>query len=276
MPFDPTYAIVENEDCNLHYWYEGTGPLITFIPGGNGHGRQYNNMISLFSDKYTCMTFDRRQMSASKVKVNKLFSHTQAARDVKAIIQAMGFEKSIIFGNSLGGIIGFQFAIDFPKMVDHLISHEAPTFGLLPNASALHDFSRDMYETSRTSIPAAAEKFSTILIGYDDEGVPATTSPEPENQINFWQNETLPMSLYTPDLRRIVENGTSVGLMFGERSRDALYVQTTVEQEKILGCLRMRVPGHHQGFEVETELFAPKFAEMIDILERKRADPLSK
>jgi pimeloyl-ACP methyl ester carboxylesterase len=276
MPFDPTYAIVEHEDCPLHYWYQGTGPLITFIPGGNGHGRQYNNMIALFSDKYTCMTFDRRQMSASQVKVNKMFSHTQAARDVKAIIQAMGFKKSIIFGNSLGGIIAFQFAIDFPEMVDHLISHEAPTFGLLPDASALYDYFCSLYELSKTSIPAAAEKFETILIGYNDEGVPATTPPEPENRINFWENEVLPISLYTPDLRRIVENGTSVGLMFGERSRDALCVQTTVEQEKILGCLRMMVPGHHPGFEVEAGLFAPKFSEMIEILERKRGEAMLK
>jgi len=106
--------------------------------------------------------------------------------------------------------------------------------------------------------------------------VPATAGPEPENPINFWENEFLPVSFYTPDLRRIVENGTSVGLMAGVRSRDAMYVRTTIEQEKILGCLRMMVPGHHQGFEVETEAFAPAFTEMIDILERKRAEALLK
>ncbi|TVY82974.1 putative hydrolase [Lachnellula suecica] len=271
MPFNPTYATVENEDCNLHYWYQGTGPLILFIPGGNGHGRQYNGMISMFSDIYTCATFDRRQMSASKVKVNKPLSHTQQARDVKAVIEAVGFDKAIVFGSSLGGIIAFQFAIDFPDMIDHIISHEAPTHNLLPEASDLYDFFLGVIELSKTSIPEAAAEFDKIFVGFGQDGVPDVASPEPENPINFWENEVLPASLYTPDLRRLVEHGTSVGLMAGKRSRDATFARTTIEQENILGCLRMIVPGHHQGFEAETEAFGPAFTEMIEILNSRRS-----
>jgi pimeloyl-ACP methyl ester carboxylesterase len=37
------------------------------------------------------------------------------ARDIAAVIKALGFEKAILFGSSLGGIIGFQFAVDFPE-----------------------------------------------------------------------------------------------------------------------------------------------------------------
>ncbi|KAK4096956.1 hypothetical protein N658DRAFT_527397, partial [Parathielavia hyrcaniae] len=97
MEFNPTRAIVHNEGCDLHYWYQGKGPLITFVPGGNGHGRQFNNMIAALSDRYTCatFTFDRRQMSASKAEVNKKLSAPQQVRDIRAIIKAMGFEKSI-------------------------------------------------------------------------------------------------------------------------------------------------------------------------------------
>lgn len=40
MEFNPTKATVHNEDCDLHYWHQGSGPLIVFIPGGNGHGRR--------------------------------------------------------------------------------------------------------------------------------------------------------------------------------------------------------------------------------------------
>lgn len=49
----------------------------------------------------------------------------------------MGFNKSITFGSSSGGIFGFQFAYDFPQMVDNLIAHEAPTSYLLPDASEI-------------------------------------------------------------------------------------------------------------------------------------------
>jgi pimeloyl-ACP methyl ester carboxylesterase len=272
MAYSLSHAIVENEDCNLHYWYnKGTGPLITFIPGGNGHSRQYYALMAVLSNKYTCVTFDRRQMSASQVKVNKLLNPPQQARDVPAVIKAMGHTKSIVFGSSLGGVIGFQLAIDHPEAVDHLICHEAPTTLLLPDATARFEDCLRFLEIYKKSGDAAAFKeFDKGFRGFGEEGVPLTTAAEPENGINFWENEFLVALSYCPDLRRIVENGTSVGVVAGKRSGDAWYSRTTIEQEKILGCLRMVVPGHHQGFEVETEVFAPALVDMLDKLERRR------
>jgi pimeloyl-ACP methyl ester carboxylesterase len=271
MEFNPTYDTVHNEGCDLHYWYQGIGPLIVFIPGGNGHGRQFNALMAALSAQYTCATFDRRQMSASQVKVNKILSPPQQARDALAVIKALGFEKAIVFGSSLGGIIAFQLAIDYSEVVDHLICHEAPTSLLLPNASELWEWLLSLYEIYKTSGTSAAfVEFEKKFIGFGEDGVPATTSPEPENGVNFWENEFLIAGTYVPDLRRLVERKVSVGLMTAIRSRDAFYARTTLEQEKILGCLRAAVPGHHQGFEVETAEFAPAMLEMLGELESRR------
>lgn len=112
---------------------------MVFIPGGNGHGLQFNNMLALVSDTYTCATFDRRQMTNSPAKINKVFNPPQQVRDIIAIIKALGFEKAIIFGSSLGGILGFQLAIDHPEVVEHLIAHEAPTANLIPKYSQIYE-----------------------------------------------------------------------------------------------------------------------------------------
>lgn len=272
MEFKPTYAIVNNENCDLHYWYQGSGPLITFVPGGNGHGRQYNAIMAALSDKYTCVTFDRRQMSASQVKVNKILKLPQQARDVVAVIKAMGFSKSIVFGSSLGGIIGFQLALDFPEIIDHVICHEAPTVSLLPNSSAIMDWLmgiKDLWNETR-DLKACQAEFESGFKGFGEPGVPQTNPPEPENPINFWDNEFYGASFYVPDMRRIIANKVSIGLMTGARSRDAFYALTTYEQEKILGCLRMTVPGHHQGYEAELEAFLPAMVEMLAELEKRR------
>ncbi|KAK2009684.1 acetyltransferase/esterase [Colletotrichum eremochloae] len=272
MEFNPTRSILTNEGCDIHYWYQGQGPLIVFVPGGNGHGRQYNPIITALSDRYTCATFDRRQMSASKAKVNKRLSPPQQARDIRAIIQILGFDKSILFGSSGGGIFSFQFAIDFPHMVDHIISHEAPTFTLLPNASEVFEFlydCLDLYENS--GLEAAQAKFETRLLGYSDEGVPRPVSPEPINPANFWENEFAVLLGYLPSLYRIKENKTSVGLMRGMRSRDAWYAQAVDEQAKILECPRLDVPGAHEGFQVELDAFLPYFLKLLEILEEKRS-----
>ncbi|KAF6840993.1 alpha/beta hydrolase fold-containing protein (acetyltransferase/esterase) [Colletotrichum musicola] len=268
--FNPTRSTVNNEDCDLHYWHQGNGPLIVFIPGGNGHGRQYNPIIAALSDKYTCATFDRRQMSASQVKVNKRMSPPQQARDVRAVIQVLGFDRAIVFGSSAGGMIAFQFALDFPHMVVHLICHEAPTYSLLPNATEVWEFvyrCQELYELG--GMEAANPPFAATLLGYDDEGVPRPVAPEPENPKNFWDNEFFVLSLFAPNLLRIREIGTSVGLMRGVRSRDAWYARSTYEQEKILGCPRFDVPGGHEGFQVELEAFLPYLFKMIETLEER-------
>lgn len=271
MEFNPTKSIVNNEECDLHYWYQGQGPLIVFIPGGNGHGRQYNPIITALSDRYTCATFDRRQMSASQVKVNKRLNPPQQARDVRAIIKAIGYDKAIIFGSSLGGMLAFQFALDFPDMVEHMIAHEAPTYTLMPNATELFEHfyhCLELYDSY--GMDAAQEEMSKRFVGYFDEGVPRPMLPEPENPMNFWANEFIISMGYFPSLYRIKENKTSVGVMRGIRSRDAWYAEAVNEQEKILECPRFDVPGAHEGFQVECEAFVPHFLKMLETLEARK------
>ena len=107
-----TYATVDNEDCTIHYWYQGQGPLLILVPGGNGHGRQYNAIMGLLDTRFTVATFDRRQMSSSQVKgPNKNFNPAQQARDIVAITKSLGHKTSSVFASSGGGIIAFQMAV---------------------------------------------------------------------------------------------------------------------------------------------------------------------
>lgn len=273
MEFNPTNAIVHNEGCDLHYWYQGKGPLIVFVPGGNGHGRQFNAIIAALSDKFTGATFDRRQMSSSQVKVNKRISPPQQVRDIRAIIKAMGFDKAILFGSSAGGFFALQFAHDFPEMVDRVISHEAGLISLLPDASEVMEWGLNLLDIrDNEGIDQAAAEFAKKLIGYTDEGVPPTVSPPPENPRNFWENEFPVLLGYTPNLWRVKENKVSVGVMRGIRCKDAFYARSVDEQAKILGCPHAVVPGHHQGFESETAEFLPALLDMLDTLERRKAE----
>ncbi|KAM7208264.1 Alpha/Beta hydrolase fold [Naviculisporaceae sp. PSN 640] len=279
---DATHGIVHNEGCDLHYWHVGNGhKLILFVPGGNGHGRQFNNIMAALALKgdFTCATFDRRQMSSSQpVPPNKprKLSPPQQARDMRAVIQAISgpenrFTKAIIFGSSSGGIFSFQFAQDYPDMVDHLISHEAGISSLLPDANEVFEWFLHLIELYQTQgLEAAAAEFEERLTGYKDEGVVPTVPPEKENRANFWEYEFPSLLGYTPNFWRIKQNGTSIGVMRGVRCRDAFFARAVDEQAKVLECPAMVVAGHHQGFECETEEFLPSFLEMLRVLDGRR------
>lgn len=273
-------AVVHNEGCDLHYWRQGQGPtLIIFIPGGGGNGDQYFPIMALLTEHggFTTATFDRRQTSASQLvpegSQQKRLSPPQQARDVRAVIQALGFERAVVFGNSSGAIFALQFAHDFPDLVDRVIAHEAPTTALLPDASKITEWFLQLYELYETEgMMPAAMQFASHLLGYDDEGMPPPKPPNPGNLRNFWENEFLVLLGYTPNLFRIKENGTSVGVMRGERSRDAFYARTTDEQARILDCPHFMVPGHHQGYEPEADKFLPKLLGLLDVLEEKKKE----
>ncbi|KAM0326262.1 hypothetical protein ACHAQA_006859 [Verticillium albo-atrum] len=273
MAFNPTRAVLNTEDCDIHYWYQGSGPLISFIPGGNGHGRQFNNIMAALSDRFTCVTYDRRQMSASQTPNPRLISPAQQARDLLAVMQAVGFEKSILFGSSMGGLIGLQFAHDYPERVEHLIAHETATILLLPDATEVWEWGLGFYLLKEKEGWEAANKewekyFSAN--GYDAEGVPATVPPPRENVANFWDNEYPIVLSYLPNLHRIKTNGTSIGVMRGQRSGDAFFARATNALAEVLDCLHLEVPGHHQAFEVETEAFLPFLLNMVDTLDKAK------
>ena len=272
MTSKPTFAFVENEGCKLQYWYQGSGPILFFIPGGSGHGSQYNKIMNILSENYTCCTFDRRGMSSSSLDGPKQpLSPPQEARDIAAVINALGFKKAIIFGNSLGGILGFQLAIDHPEIIDHLICHEAPTIMILPDSSERFERVLTLQRTyQERGLKAAFEAYLPIFKGYNDPDIPKPTPAPSQNLVNFIENDFLIGSTYNPDWRKIIRGRVSVGVLAGKRSEDAFYARATIEQAEILGCPRMIVPGRHAGFEVEAAEFAPALKEMIEKLEEAR------
>jgi len=267
----PTHASVESEGCTLHYWSLGSGSLLVLVPGGGGHGRIYNNILPYLAPHFTTVAYDRRQMSHSKVADPKPLNPAQQARDIIAIIRALGHKKASVFANSGGAIITFQFAVSYPEYLDHVICHEAPTTALLDESTYHLDrtfYLLDIYRLHGRA--AAATEFKTHMVGYEDDEV--LTLAEPENGDNFWRNEFLQFTIYMPDWRRIVENGVSIAVAAGSKSGDAFYARTTLKQMEILGCERFSLPGHHTAFDTEPEVFATELVEAFGEMERRKRE----
>jgi pimeloyl-ACP methyl ester carboxylesterase len=268
MAFNPTYGTIENKDCELHYWYQGIKPLLIIVPGGGSNGEQYNKIISLLDKRFTVATFDRHQMSASKAKEKELFNPAQAARDIIAITKAIGRSKASIFANSGGGIIALQLATSYSEHLEHLMLHEVPTTVLLEDATFQLDRCFEILHTyKKDGIPPAMGLFAERLVGM---GSPGDFKPDIENLHNWLQNEFLVMTLYCPDLTKVVKKKVSVAVMAGELSKGAFYVRTTIKQAEHLQCPRIVAPRNNFGFMFETEAFAPVLTEALDMLDKKK------
>ncbi|KAK5188780.1 hypothetical protein LTS03_011342 [Exophiala xenobiotica] len=268
MSLKPTFATVESEECTLHYWYQGSGPLLVLIPGGGGNGEIWNGITPHLASHYTVASFDRRGNLRSRLPKEKCqpLNVPQQARDVIAIIRAMGFEKAYIHGNSGGGLIALQLASTYSEFVEHVIAHESPTTAILADAPEKLDYNASVYDTWRKHGSAAAWKaFSTEMVGFSFDGrdIPHETGDY------FFEYVYLYFGLYTPDLDRIRRNHVSIVVARGEGSREAFYARTVDRQAEIIGCSKLVFPGPHLAFATLPQEYGPTLLKAFEDLKAK-------
>lgn len=266
MSIRPTYATLENEDCTLHYWYQGGGPLLVLIAGGGGNGEIWNAITPLLARHYTVAAFDRRGNLRSRLLEGKgqPLNVPQQARDVVAIIRDMGYEKAYVHGNSGGGLIALQLASTYPQYIEAVIAHESPTTAILPDAPEKLDFNASVYDTWRKHGSTAAWKAFSKMVGFSFDGrnIPHETGDY------FFEYEYLIFGLYTPDLDRIRRNRVSIAVAKGEESKEAFYARTVDRQAEIIGCEKLIFPGHHLAFATLPQEYGPVLLKAFENLKK--------
>lgn len=253
---------------NLHFWFQGTGSLLVLLSDGGGNGEIWNRIVPLLAPRHTVVTFDRRGNLRGKLPEEKQqpLNVPQQARDVIAIIRAMGFEKAHVHGNSGGGLIALALASNYPEYIEHVIAYESPTTAIVTDAPAKLDYNASVYEVWRKQGSAAAWKaFSTEMVGFTFEGkdIPHETG------VYFFEFEYLIFGLYTPDLDRIKMNKVSIAVAKGEGSGQAFYARTVERQAEIIGGKKLGFPGPHLAFATMPEMYAE---ELLGAFENVRAE----
>jgi aminoacrylate hydrolase len=94
----------------------GSGPAFVFIPGLAGLLDAWEYQITEFSRRYRCVTFDHRGTGDSD-KPAYGYSTEVLARDVIALMDALGIDRAHIAGTSTGGCVLQNLAIDHPGRV---------------------------------------------------------------------------------------------------------------------------------------------------------------
>lgn len=267
--FEPTYKVVETDGAKLHVWHQGSGRLLILIAGGAQSGICFDAVIPKLSQHYTVATYDRRGYSNSLIEKKTIVNLAQSARDVVAIIKALGFQKASIFGTSAGGIIALQLGVSYPEHIEHLIAHESPTTSLLPDTTTWLDFCASVYDKYKTNGGEAAIRyFGSKMVGMDPtEPIAATTL---DNAPFFFEYEYTVFTIYTPNMPKLRDNGVSMAVVAGEKSKDAYYARTTAVQAEMLGCPRIMWPGAHTVYKTSPDAFVRA---LLDTLRQLGVNP---
>ncbi|MGH3327983.1 MAG: alpha/beta fold hydrolase [Streptomycetales bacterium] len=119
----PTAVI---DGITTRYEVAGSGPpLLMFSPGGfNSTLENWTalgiyrrlNLLGHLAEKYTCITFDRRESGLSAGRVERLTWDDYAAQG-KGLLDHLGIERAHLMGGCVGCSAVVAFGVSYPEMV---------------------------------------------------------------------------------------------------------------------------------------------------------------
>ena len=115
-------------DAELHYEVMGQGDPVLLVHGLGSSLRDWEHQVEALARRHTVIAVDLRGHGAS-CKPPGPYSIALFARDVATLLDALGVRPAHVCGISLGGMVAFQLAADFPERVRSLaIVNSGPAF----------------------------------------------------------------------------------------------------------------------------------------------------
>ena len=119
-------AYFEHEGCNLHYEEYGHGDPLLLVHGLGSSTLDWEMQVPALAAHYRVIVPDVRGHGRSD-KPRERYSIAGFSADIVALIENLNLGPVHYAGLSMGGMIGFQFAVDQPQMLKSLtIVNSAP------------------------------------------------------------------------------------------------------------------------------------------------------
>jgi pimeloyl-ACP methyl ester carboxylesterase len=268
--------------ASLFYKVVGSGPLLLLLPGGAGDAEAFNSMAAHLADHFTLLNYDRRGLSRSTVedtaKTPGIETHSD---DAYRLLAALAPAPALVFGSSIGAVIGLDLAARHPERVRAYISHEPPLPGLLsePERSQAARAQRQVEEIYRREGAAAAMAQFRVLAGlhFDDRepDVPWPPRPGPtaalqtDNSEFFLRHDVGAVHRYTINTDALSAAGLRVRFIAAHGATTPGWPRQTAQTlAERLGAEFVEFPGGHAGYLTHPKAFAAKLREVFDTVAR--------
>ncbi|MXR50250.1 alpha/beta fold hydrolase [Halovenus sp. WSH3] len=102
---------------SLYYERRGSGPPLVFIHGGWQDSTSWAEQVERFAEEYTVITYDIRGHGETGATAASEYSIELFTDDLEALVAALGLERPILVGISVGGLIASSYLGRHPEAV---------------------------------------------------------------------------------------------------------------------------------------------------------------
>lgn len=258
-------------DVQDHYDIRGKGPVLLIIPGGAGHPMGLEPMTDVLADRFTVVTLDPLGLAHGRlgepVADQRVEDWSDGASRVLNAVLGDG-DSAFVLGSSAGAVAALDLLARHPERLRHVVVHEPPVVGILPDGAEQQARFRSVCDLYRTAgLTAAAQRMTAVLADQepqDDE----STSPQPlsrEEELSqpmalMLRHVLSPFTSYipSPDLR-----ATHLTVTSGTDSRGQLLHRTAELLAASTHSAFTEFPGGHLGPLEHPVAFAERLAETL-------------
>jgi len=113
---------LDRDGVKIRYEVTGDGPALLLTHGYSATGEMWRGQVEAFSKTYKLITWDMRGHGRSDYPEDQgAYSEAATVADMAALLDAVGAERAIVGGLSLGGYMSLAFHLAHPERVRGLL-----------------------------------------------------------------------------------------------------------------------------------------------------------
>jgi len=118
---------IHTNGIKLHYVTQGEGPLMLMLHGFPEFWYSWRHQIPEFARDHKVVALDLRGYNDSdKPEAKSAYVMAEFIKDIKGVIEGLGYDRCVLVGHDWGGAIAWSFAYAYPGLIDRLIVLNLP------------------------------------------------------------------------------------------------------------------------------------------------------
>ena len=242
-------GFLEVDGGRIYYEVEGDGHPLLLIHGGLGDLRMWDAQVPAFAERYKVIRYDTRGFGRTETEDVEFTNHGDAA----AVLDHVGAESAYVVGQSRGGMIALDLAIDQPHRVDALVSVAGGVGGYepeLPEGTDIPPWDEGERLWESKDWAALAELETQVWV--DGWGqAPNRVDAELRRQVHGWilsnylagRAEGKPQPLDPPAAERLIEVRAPILVLIGEVDEPESVAAERHLAASVVGAKAVEFPG---------------------------------